>query len=332
MVNILFNNSASDWVWWGATRIYLFRVLSMRDFIYRAFLFLVVGLFIVFGYNYTIYRLLLSDISQYVVEDGVTTIVIGDSHTETSIDGELLNRLQNYSYKGESLFLGYYKLKRLLEANSQIENVLLAFSYHSLNEFQDGNIQSLLYAYYWLLDWEGAQQIKPTLDNIHIILRDVGGRLYQWVISIIKQKEYHLLTGRYREMNMDNLDDDTSQKRIIEHYYIEGKKRTQEYSSLQMMYLEKIIQLCVDRDIKLIFINTPLHKSYYSNIPEKYISRYYSLVADIENRHPGLVTHLDFKDAVTADEHFYDGDHLNAEGGIYFMKILNKRLQSLTYK
>ena len=298
----------------------------MNTFIYRTTLFLTLGFFIVLGYHYTIYHILLCDRDYYKINDNVLTVVLGDSHTETSINDELSGDLQNYSYKGESLFLSYYKLKQLLEVNPQIKNVLLSFSYHSLNKFQDDKLKLLLYDYYWLLDREGFQQVKYSLDNLNLVLKDMNGRLYQWIISNIKQENFHLFNGGYRKRDEHNLSEAGSHKRILKHYFSEDKKTTQEYSALQKKYLNKIVQLCVDKNLKLSFINTPLHQSYYSNIPQQYISKYYSHVNAIKNSHPGLIALLDFKNAMTADKLFHDGDHLNGEGGKYFMEMLNKKL------
>lgn len=301
----------------------------MNQFIHRTLIFLFFGLLIVFGFHYAIYGLILSNDDHYVINDEITTIVLGDSHTETSIDNDDFSNLQNYSFKGESLFLSYYKLKRLLDVNPHINHVLLSFSYHSLNEFQDEKLELLLYNYYWLLDWSGIRLISPTSANIDIILKDMNGRLYQWAISNIKQSHYNLITGGYRKLETNTLNNESAQKRIFYHYYADNKTALQNTSTLQKSSLIKIVQLCVDRGVKLTFINTPLHTSYYSNIPEHYISSYYSLIDQLETKHPDVITHLDFKNAVTVDAYFYDSDHLNDKGGENFMKLLKKKLQAL---
>ncbi len=300
----------------------------MNTFIYRIIVFFTIGFFIVAGYHYAIYRLALYDTSHYKIKNNVLTVVIGDSHTETSINDSQFNNLQNYSYKGESIFLSYYKLKQLLDINPEIKNVLLAFSYHSLNKFQDDKLQPLLYDYYWLLDKEGFQQVTFSLDNLNMILKNMNGRLYQWLISIIKGEKYHLLTGGYRKLEVDKLSEESSQKRILKHYFKKDEKTTQKYSALQTEYFNKIIQLCADKNIKLSFINTPLHPSYYNNIPQQYIVEYYARIDNIKNKRPNLITLFDFKNLINTDELFHDGDHLNGEGGKYFMRALNKKLLS----
>jgi len=300
---------------------------KMNQFIHRAFIFSFFGLLIVFGFHYAIFSLILSNKDYYLVNEGVTTIVLGDSHTETSIDSSNFNHLQNFSYKGESLFLSYYKLQRLLEVNPYIDNVLLSFSYQSLNDIQDEKLELLLYNYYWLLDWEGIQRINPTSTNMSIILKDMNGRLYQWLISSIKQSNYHLIAGGYRKLETNVLNSKSTQKRILYHYYTDNKVELQNTSTLQITSLEKIIQLCVNRGIKLTFINTPLHTSYYSNIPEQSISSYYSLIDQLKTKYPDVIAHLDFNNAVTADAYFHDSDHLNGKGGKIFMELLKKKLQ-----
>ena len=298
----------------------------MKTFIYRTTFFLALCLLIVAGYHYSIYRLFLSNDSFYKINDGASIVVVGDSHSETAINDELTKDLQNYSYKGESIFLIYYKLKKILDVNPQINKVLLSFSYHSLNDFQDTKLPSLLYEYYWLLDMEGLRSVSPSIDNLNMILKDMNGRLYQWLTSNIKRNDYHLLTGGYRRLDIHNLSEESSHERILKHYYEADRVTTQKYSDIQKIYFDKIVSLCVEKNIQLSFINTPLHKSYYSNIPQQYISSYYSLVDDIKNNHPDMITLLEFRDTVTADNLFHDGDHINAQGGKIFMEALNKKL------
>ncbi len=298
----------------------------MNTFIYRTTIFFTLGFFIVTAYHYAIYRLILCDENYYRINNDTFTVILGDSHTETSINDTQLSSIQNYSYKGESIFLNYYKLKQLLAINPQIKNVILSFSYHSLNKFQDEKLQLLLYDYYWLLDAEGLQSARLSLDNLNIVLKDMNGRLYQWLISNIKQKSYHLFTGGYRKLDVNNLSDKSSRKRILKHYFKNDEESTQEYSALQTKYLNKIIQLCVDKGIKLILINTPLHQSYYSSIPLQFKTKYYSRIEHLKNDHPNFITHYDFKNTITADKYFHDGDHLNGEGGKIFLETLNKKL------
>lgn len=298
----------------------------MNTFINRTALFLSSCLFIVVVYHYSIYRVILGDNSYYKINDDVSIVVVGDSHSETAIDDTRTQKLQNYSYKGESLFLIYYKLKRLIEVNPQIKKILLSYSYHSLNKFQDTKLPSLLYEYYWLLDKEGLQEAEPSIDNLNMVLKDMNGRFYQWAMANIKQKQYHLLTGGYRPLDVSNLNDEGSHKRILKHYYDEDKVTTQKLSEIQERYLDKIIRICIVNGIKLEFINTPLHRSYYSNVPQQYISSYYSNIESIRNNHPDMISLLDFRDTVTEDKYFHDGDHLNIEGGKVFMRAFNNAL------
>jgi len=301
----------------------------MRAFVYRTGLFLALGLILVSCYHYAIYRLLLSNTRHYALDDGITTIVLGDSHTETSIDDQYFPNLRNFSFRGENLYFSYYKLKRILDTNPQIENVLLSFSYYSLNEFHDDVPPVFLLDYYWLLDPEGIKTIDPTLRDADMILKDMSSRFVRWLLSRIERSEFHLLNGGYRKLDTSNLNEASSAKRISGHYFKENSAEAQEQSALQILYFEKFIQLCREKGVRLVFINTPLHHSYYTKIPAEFVSKYYSLVADIQRRHPGTTTLLDLKESVINDELFHDGDHLNSEGGVHFMKILNKRLQGL---
>ncbi|OUR93448.1 hypothetical protein A9Q81_15330 [Gammaproteobacteria bacterium 42_54_T18] len=301
----------------------------MNIFLRKISLFFLSAVFFVLSFHYLIYSALLSNEDYFKIENGMSTVVLGDSHTETSIRDDATLGLKNLSFRGESVFLTYYKLRRLIEVNQQIENVVLAFSFYTLNEFRDEQLNRTFKDYFWLLDAEGLQHLNYTARNAILMLREADSQLFKWGVSNVKETIYFLLTGGYRKMDVSNVSEETSQERLWGHYFKKDKKNLQDQSVLQKAYLEKIVLLCEKNNIKITFINTPLHKTYSSNIPKNYLSDYYADVDNYIARYPGLVSHLDFMNSIVQDTYFHDGDHLNSTGSVVFTEILHKRLLEL---
>ena len=301
----------------------------MDVFLRKTALFLFSALIVILVFHYAIYRSILLNDDFFVMEDYIDIVVLGDSHTETSVSDKPALGLKNLSFRGESLFLTYYKLKQILKVNPHVKNVVLAYSFHSLSEFQDNQLEKVLKDYYWLLDKEGLSYVDYNVNNIDAILKEANSQLFKWSLSYIKNTPYFLLTGGYRKMEVLNLSKKTSAKRIDGHYFKNSGKEVQNISSLQEEYLEKIVRLCVDSNISLTFLNTPLHTSYYENIPPVFVSKHYEKMEGYAASYPANVHYLDLSWIIKKDEYFHDGDHLNNIGGPVFQSALVKKLIDL---
>ena len=70
--------------------------------------------------------------------------------------------------------------------------------------------------------------------------------------------------------------------------------------------------------MRLVIINTPLSKAYYSKIPEKFITDYYVYISSIHQR----IAFLDFHSLDFENKCYGDGDHLNSLGaGVFSVKV-----------
>ena len=301
----------------------------MVRFIKRVLIFILSSLLVVFTYHFLIFKLILSDNNYYKVDQHITTLVLGDSHTETAVNDGISENIKNLSFKGESVFFTYYKLKKIFEANSHIENIVLGFSYHSLNQFQDSKFQSLLYEYIWLLNSDGVHMMDFSVSNMRMLLKNINSRFYDRLMASLKGVEFKLLGGGNRQLEIDKLSEATSKKRIQKHYIQDDGVTAQGYSVLQQRYFDKIITLCVERGVRLVLLNTPLHSSYYSNVPNQFIDEYYAMINALKLRYPNLLLNLDYYNLVASNQLFYDGDHLNSKGSSYFMRIFLKDLAEL---
>ncbi|MCX6279514.1 MAG: hypothetical protein NT004_15665 [Bacteroidetes bacterium] len=96
-------------------------------------------------------------------------------------------------------------------------------------------------------------------------------------------------------------------KRVNTHFFQHGKM--DEFSSLNVFYLTKVAELCKERKINLILLNTPMHKYYIENVPDKFKDKFYSL---IKSKKLNLI---EFEKLKLDDRCFLpDGDHVNEEG------------------
>jgi len=95
-----------------------------------------------------------------------------------------------------------------------------------------------------------------------------------------------------------------------------------QHTGWQIKHLEKLIQLCEERHVKLYLVGTPLHRSYRSHIEKSSWEEYKSFLNSIETDY-SHVHYLSFEEEDWPDSLFHDSDHLNSMGG----ELLGKRLE-----
>lgn len=142
--------------------------------------------------------------------------------------------------------------------------------------------------------------------------------------NIITQKKATKLEdlepwGGYYPSNNSNLNDSIINCAILRHYHNNPK-----YSTLQIKYLIKIIDLCKECKIDIIIVNTPLHTRYSKMIPIDFKNKFTDILRSISED----IIHVDGNGLELDDTCFGDGDHLNKKGAQIFtnhtISIMNK--------
>jgi len=132
-------------------------------------------------------------------------------------------------------------------------------------------------------------------------------------VSLLKNtpnlNQHPLFPGNYKSAN-SNLSERVTDKLIRQHFFV-----GQDIGSSDIMIesLVKMAQLCQTYKVKLILINTPLHSTFRSKIPEYYYKLFNSELDDLKTRFDN-VNYFDFSTIDYPDSLFGDGDHLNASG------------------
>ncbi len=264
----------------------------------------------------------------------VTTLIIGDSHAETALDDKLIPDSKNIAFHAEHYLFTYFKLKKMLEANPQITKVILSYGPHNLSQGADVTLFSLgrnsrsFARYFMLLDAEGVDDVYSPTQNWRI-------NYLKWKLKIpfqlkleakllvkallgdkIALNDFPFIGKFYASGN--HVFHDVNEP-INGHYFNKGKQLKK--SNLALKYLYKIIELCEVNNVKLILINTPLHKEYRNRIPEYFTKLYANTSLEITSKHTSVQI-VDYSEQILPDSVFGDYHHVNAMGA----KIVSKKL------
>jgi len=125
-------------------------------------------------------------------EDSTKTVIIGASHSATSMDTDYIEGALNVAMSGEPLYFSYYKAKALLKNNPQIKDVIVAISPIHVAQYSDkylfqGNAgsRSSAMSYYYLIDDLSDPLInKLSSDNIIAYLKFHWGLPFNYMSDL----------------------------------------------------------------------------------------------------------------------------------------------------
>lgn len=285
----------------------------MKAFITRllAFLLIFISYFlIVFVFNF----LFKADLKKYCKSE---TLILGDSHTAYSLNPKIFPS-DNFSQLAEPLAISYYKLKNILDLH-KYKKVILGLSFHNISGFNDVKFIDIRWSnemfrrYEEIIDQDFLKKIQYSKLN-----RIKAFFFKNCIIPKIDSGDEYI--GRYIPTKKSDF---SNSKDVILKHYFDHDSIVYNYSTISTNYLDSIIQLCGEKEIDLVLLQTPLHKDYTSHIPENYVIKFDSLISSyVDNS----LTFLSYQNTNYADSLFLNIDHLNSYGAKEFSLKIKKVL------
>jgi hypothetical protein len=229
----------------------------------------------------------------------------------------------NLAQSSESYFYIFYKLKKLDEANSQINTIILGYSNNIFSRdadeliFGDASFGYKFPKYSQLITWHDKffllsqnpdVYLKSSLDalksknklavsKVEPIFRSFNWGGYEY---IDRSEIAKLLLEK--EKNIDNAK--PAQKKVTEY---------------NIIYLKKILEYSKLHHIKVILLRTPLHRAYQREHEDQLMALAKSYNKDVQ--------FWDYSQFPLDDSDFIDFSHLNYKGAYKFSQTLAKDLR-----
>ena len=236
-------------------------------------------------------------------------LIMGDSHLKTALDPSVLPESSNVCSGAESYVMTFYKLKKLIRENPQINEIFLSFSYNNFSAYQElrlngSKAKSQFIRYYEILPFDLPEQIEINDSKFyHTYIRELA--LYP------NYFESKYLGGF--EKHEPGIERSDLTETINKHYYPEGEFVG--ISTYARAYLDSIAQFTKSKEILLTLVAAPLHDAYREKVPTEIQAHYSEVKSAMEEQ--GIPV-LDFIDLPLDDVFFKDYDHLNYEGAKQF--------------
>ena len=251
-----------------------------------------------------------------------SVLILGHSHPAQAYDANYIKNTINMATAGEAYLYTYFKAKKVIDKNPQIKKVFVEFTNNQIEKGMDN----------WI--W----------DDIHLQYRikDCGVLLDNEAIQLLYKKNPTGFINAFSKSLFDNLRRlFISKKGMIEKggmgkfipcdaVYVKktspdrpkSRKKTQvdfEISQYNILYLQKIVKYCQNKDIEVCLIRSPMHKNYdvsYTEYKFKEILR-----TKFKN-----IQWLDYKDFPIPNKGFQDAEHLNSYGAKIYSQYFNKQI------
>lgn len=196
--------------------------------------------------------------------EGTTMLILGDSHVECALNDTLLPGAVNLSQAGDAYLYSHAKLRALLEQNAGIDTLLLSYNFQCLNAQLDVLTRSEKYCEsklpysFFLLDREDLSVYREQYAFYSTMLR--APYIRRQFIKKSFQRPTHLADlkiGGFQYMVRDKfkkdlaLRDSTRQAGLQPQRFGEAKD--------QVPYLLRTVDLCREKGVTCILINTPVH-------------------------------------------------------------------------
>lgn len=254
--------------------------------------------------------------ADFKLQPNINKVVLGNSHPAGTFNDSLISNFRNLSDPGDSYFYGYLKLKELLKQNFQVDTVFVEFNPKTILAWEDSKL------------WKKHQipNYLPFFDlKDHYLLATINGLSYQQEVikaiptnlQRILQNQYNYVDfiGGYRHNEGSKID-----SLLITHKFDKKKQyilEEKELSKYDSAYLKKLVELCNNNNIQLIFVRSPYHNKFDGHNYEVMFQKY-------RKKNFSDIPFLDFQDFPMDDSEFKDLEHLNHKGARKFSLWFDK--------
>ncbi len=262
------------------------------------------------------------------LDKGINSIIIGNSQPECAYNDSLIKNFKNLAKPAEPYFYNYQKLKKIIEQNPQLINVFVEFNPTNImvredqKIWRDKFINLHLPNYNALLAYEDHKLLAiKNLTGYHqanlLSLRNNINRIilnrYNFIDSI----------GGYKYLRRNKVNADPNS--IINNKQKQHLISNIQISTYNLLYLDKIIQLCEKSNINIYLVRSPYHQNFVGH-------SYESLFQQIRKERYSNTPFLDFQDFELLDDEFGDLQHLNYKGARKFSIWFNNWFQNQSIK
>ena len=248
--------------------------------------------------------------------------VFGHSHAETAFNDSLISNFQNFSRSGDAYFYIYPKIKKIIAQNKNLNTVIIELTNNQVSKMMDEWTWGDIYLSTKFKNYEPF----IDLEDQKVLLSHNFSKYYDVFFTIRKTNFWKMINNNYSLSTYNQfggynyLVNDKADSLLNN---LTNKKSEFGYSKTNIDYLEKIITMLENENIKVILLRVPIHPKSIENNNEL-------LFNQIITEKFSTVEYLDFNSFYLETNQFGDLEHLNYRGAkvfsLWFDSLIKKGL------
>ncbi|MBE6632126.1 MAG: hypothetical protein E7623_05430 [Ruminococcaceae bacterium] len=259
-------------------------------------------------------------------------IILGDSRAKSGfVPSAFPVETYNLSLGGTTPIEMYYTLKKYTDAGNTPQTVIIAFAPQHF--YRNDCFWERTVYFHYLTGGEISEVLfkSEQYGNSQIDIDHAEYHALQY--SLYMPSKYGtaianaLFFGRYNK-NKNVYNEVSSQLGYKEYGKAEGcselnfeaSEATFYVDRLTDSYLRNIIELCEEKDIKLIFEQVPMNKSSYLALSDSFKEEYVRYMDIISDMYPEISVHKEIR--YFDDGCFGDNSHLNKNGALLYTELV----------
>lgn len=290
----------------------------MKKLIYKILIFILIILSIIIG-MILYYNKKVSLDAYYKLPKSTKILFTGSSLVSCGIRDYLITDSKNMGLAGESYFYTYMKLKKLLEANPQIEYVFIDLMNRRVTQssehlrFTDMYLESQFIRYNHLAT---SKQTGEILKHNFLGYLSVQSTCLREKVYFMKRPYKNYPDALYWGGN--DAIDGSKLDSLVRSGDADLSKHSDVFTigSDEIEYLQEIVNLCKLMNKSLVFMRIPSsEENPFRNNEDTF--------QNLRNKYFSDITFLDFDKLSLSRDAYLDLDHLNNKGAENFSKFLN---------
>ena len=242
-----------------------------------------------------------------------TKLVLGASGVECALNDSLIHSIFNLSESGDNYLCSFVKLKKIKSENPHINTLILGFSSLSLSSRLDKWYDIDYGDKIGTLGFVDFRELSSFYGVFGVIEKLLSPRGFRTALNyLIKDAVIQYQIGGYLFLVRDKLEESLLRRKS-------GSPSSWKFSTLQIKYLQKIIEYCHTNGIQVILFNAPV----YIN-SESSRSRQLEYVRKIKG-----ISFWDYSDFRLPDSCYGDIRHLNYRGARIFSEYIDGVIDSV---
>ena len=263
-------------------------------------------------------------------------VILGDSSAQFNIDlDQGWNDTRILAVGAMRMPALYYSLENYLENHPAPEAVILSVTYDRFYGNYDEFLNKGICFHY--LDKNEIKEILDTSKQVGSNLLDNVSkyemfRYYFRTPDLFTLEAFRTLSGGAAGRN-EEIYNETTKRRGSYSYSAPDYNLTQITKSaedgkiymdpLMTSYLNRMIDICNDNNIKLIMVQAPINKESYEKLGQHWFDQFDEMMKPFEGR---LIEENDLP--MYPNEYFYSSNHMNKKGIEHYTKDLKRRIEA----